>query len=163
MLREAGFKHEAHGVVELLGLQLCVGGAFKGVFVGAVGQHHIVQGHAARNEAFGFGIILTVDVAHELGHDVLVIPWRAERVFSHHPALAEEHEVDIGCAFLARGGGEDCEDAWVRVIKQDRADGAICAEVVFHGGVIAVPRDDIKGAVADFGFVELAAPFDCDR
>ncbi len=58
VLREARLEHERHGVVQLLRLQVRVGRAFKGVFVGSVRQHHVVQAHPAGDEAFGLGIIL---------------------------------------------------------------------------------------------------------
>ena len=160
MLREAGLEHEAHGVVQLLGLQLRVRRALEGVLVGPVRQHHVVQGHAARNEALGLGIVLAIDVAHQLGHDVLVVPGRAEGVLGHHPAFAEEDEIDIRGPLHARGRGQHGEDRRVGVIEQDRAHGAIGPQVVFHRRVIAMPGHHVERAVPDLGFMELATPLD---
>jgi hypothetical protein len=61
-----------------------------------VRQHHVVQAHAARHEAFFLGVVLAVDQAHEFAHDVAVIPGRAEGVFGHQPARREDDEIDIG-------------------------------------------------------------------
>ena len=81
VLRESGFKHEGHGVAQALWLQLGAGGGLEGGFVGAVREHHVVQADTAGDEALGLGIVNAVDVAHELGHDVFMVPGRAEGVF----------------------------------------------------------------------------------
>ncbi|MPL83872.1 hypothetical protein SDC9_29831 [bioreactor metagenome] len=160
VLREAGLEHELHrlGLIDRhhrLGRTMLEGGA-----VGAVRQHAVVQAHAARDEALRLGIIDAIDVAHQLGHDVLVIPRRAEAVLGHHPALAEQHEIDVGGAFLTRGRGQHGEDRRIGMVEQDRTHRAVGAQIVFVGAVIAVPGDDVERAVIDPGLVEAAAPLD---
>jgi hypothetical protein len=122
----------------------------------------LCKAEAARREALRLGVVLAVDVAHHLGHDVLVVPGRAEGMLGHQPALAEEHEVDVGGARQARGRGQHGEDRRVGVVEEDRADGGIGAQIVLPGRVVAVPGDDVERRVRDLGDVELAAPLDGD-
>ena len=126
-------------------------------------QHHVVKAHATGDKALGLGIILAVDVAHQLRHDVLMIPRRAEGVLGHHPAFAEQHKIDIGGSRLARGRRQHGKDRRVRVVKQDRAHRAIGAQIVFIGRVVAVPCHHIQRALADLGLMELATPFHGQR
>jgi hypothetical protein len=63
----------------------------------------LCKAHAAGHEALRLGVILAVDVAHQFTHDVLVIPGRAERVLGDHPALAEQHEIDVCGSRLPEG------------------------------------------------------------
>ncbi len=125
-----------------------------------MGQHHIVERHAAGNEALRFRVVLAIDIAHEFGHDVLVVPRRAECVFRDHPAFAKQDEIDVCGSGLSRGRGQHGEDRRIRVIEQDGADRAISGQVIFHRAIIAVPCHHIKRAVPDFGFMKLTAPFD---
>ena len=160
MLRKAGLEHEGHGVVQLVRPQIGIGGPLESVPVGSMRQHHVVQRHATRHEALRLGIVLAIDVAHQLGHDVLVIPGRPEGVLGHHPALAEQHEVDVRRARLPRGRGQHGEDRRIGMVEQDRADRAIGAQVVLVGRVIAVPGHHVERAVTDMGLMELSAPLD---
>ena len=102
MLGEARLEHEGHRVIELVRGEFCIRGPLKGIAVWPVGQHHVVQAHATRNKALRLGIILTVDITHQFGHDILVVPGRSERIFSNHPAFAKQDEIDIGRARYAR-------------------------------------------------------------
>src|SRR5256886_10479786 len=52
-------------------------------------------------------------------------------VFRHHPAVAEDDEINIRRAGRFRGRGHDGEDRRVGVIVEDRADRRIMPEVVF--------------------------------
>ena len=117
---------------------------------------------ATRHKALRLGIVLTVDIAHQLGHDVLVIPGRAERMFSHHPAFAEKHKVDIGGAFYTRRSGEHGENRGVRMIKEYRADRAICGQVIFARSIVAVPGHDVERRLSNLRFMELPTPFNSD-
>ena len=162
MLGKAGLEHEGHGVIKFVRAKAGVGRALKRFLVGAVRQHAVVQGYATGDKAFGFGIIDAVNISHQFGHDILVIPRRAKGIFRHGPAFTEQHEVDICGAFDAGRGGEDGENRRVRVIKQNSPNRAIGGEIVFHRAIVAVPGDHIQRAVADVGFVKLATPFDGD-
>ena len=73
-------------------------------------QHHVVQAHPARDEPFGFGVILTIDIAHQLGHDVLVVPRRAEGILGHHPTLSKQYKIDVGSTFDAGRRSQYCKD-----------------------------------------------------
>ena len=58
MLRKARLEHEGQRVVELLRLQLDRARLSRSpVGVGPMRQHHVVQAHAARHEAFRLGVI----------------------------------------------------------------------------------------------------------
>ncbi len=48
------------------------------------------------------------------------------------------------------------------MIKQDRADRAIGAQVIFVGRVVAVPRHHVERALPNFGSVKLTTPLDRD-
>ncbi len=162
MLREARLEHKRHGVVEFFGLQIGIRCALKGGFIRPMRQHHIVQAHPARNKAFGFGIILAVNIAHQFGHDVLVIPRRAEGILGHHPAFAKQHKVDIRRARNARRRGQHRENRGVGMIEKHRAHRAIGFQIVFARRIIAMPCHHVQRRMADAGFVELPAPFDGD-
>ena len=45
------------------------------------------------------------------------------------------------------------------MIEQQRADRREGSQIVFVGGVVAVPGDDVERRMADLGDMELAAPF----
>lgn len=45
------------------------------------------------------------------------------------------------------------------MIKQNGPDGAIIAQIIFVWGIVAMPRDNVQGGLADLGFMELSAPF----
>src|SRR5262252_5298335 len=60
-LRIARLEHEGERARELDRLQLTVTGMIEGLAIGAMRQHAIVQGHAARHETFGPGVIDAVD------------------------------------------------------------------------------------------------------
>ena len=162
VLWKAGFEHKAHGLGQLFCLQIGIRRPFKGVLVRPMRQHAIVQGHAAGDKALGLRVIDAIDVAHHLGHHVLMVPRRAEGVFGHHPAVAEQDKVDVRSAFNARGCGQYGEDRRIGVVEQDRADRAIGAQIVFQGRVVAVPSHHVQRRVADLRLMELAAPFDGD-
>lgn len=162
VLWEAGFDHKRHGVVEFFWTQLGIRCAFKCRYVGAVRDHHIGEAHAAWDKPFWFGVVLAVNTAHQFGHDVLVIPRGAECIFHHHPSFAEQDKVDIGRSGDTRWRREDGENRGVGVIKENGADGAIMAQVIFYRRIVSVPRHHIKGRVADVRFVKLATPFDDD-
>ena len=88
-----------------------------------------------------------------------MVPRRAEGIFCHHPAFAEQNKVDVGCSSLARGRGQHSEDGWIRVIKQDRTNWTERLKVIFAGGIVAVPSNDIQWRVPNFGFMKLPALF----
>ena len=95
---EAGFEHEGQGVFELDGLEVSGAGAFKGLGVGAVAGHAIVEAGSAGDEPFGFGVVFALDEAHEFVHEVAVEPRGAEGVFGDDPTWGEDDEVCVGGA-----------------------------------------------------------------
>ena len=111
---------------------------------------------AAGEEAFGFGVVLAVDEAHELVAHVAMKPRRAEGVFGDEPAWREDGEVYVGGAFDGRGRGEDGVDGGVGVVEADGVDGVEAGHVVLVGRVVAVPGHDVDGGVVDAGGPELA-------
>ena len=88
-----------------------------------------------------------MDEAHELGHGVAVVERWAEGIFGDEPSGWENDEVGDGGPGALRGGGEDGEDAWIRMVVGDGANGTEASEVILIGVVGAVPSDDIKGCV----------------
>src|SRR4051812_4321170 len=100
-LRETSFEHEGESALKLVGLEVRVRRIFKGVTIGPVWQHCIVQRDAAgREAAAGLGVINAVDQAHKLAHDVHVVPWRTEGIFGDQPSVGEDNEIDVcgaGC------------------------------------------------------------------
>ena len=159
---EAGLEHEGQGAVELDGLQFGGAGAFEGFGVGAVAGHAVVQAGSAGNEAFGLGVVLAVDEAHELVHEVAVEPGWAEGVLGDDPAWGEDGEVDVGGAGDLAGRGEDGVDGGVGVVEGDGVDAVEAGEVVFAGGVVAVPGDDVEWGVVEVGGPEIALEFGDD-
>ena len=133
-------------------------GGLEGFGVGAVRQHAIVQRKSAGEEALRLGVIGAVDQAHELAHDVHVIPGRPERVFGDHPAVRENHEIDVGGAGRAGGGGQHGEDRGIGVVEQQRADRGEASQIVFVGRVIAVPGNDVERRVIEFGDPQSRRP-----
>jgi hypothetical protein len=52
-----------------------------------------------------FGVVLTADQTHELGHGVAVVPRGTERIFLDEPARWEDDEIGNGGAWMVRGAG----------------------------------------------------------
>src|SRR5215468_9279880 len=88
-LREPGLEHERHGVGELYRLELAVARMLESGLIRSVGQHAIVERDAAGHEALRFGVVDAVDEAHELRHQVAVIPGWPQGIFRHLPAFRE--------------------------------------------------------------------------
>src|SRR5215467_8068669 len=78
----AALEHERQGVVDLLRPQLGRAGPLVGLGVRPVRGEGVVQARPAGLEPFGFGVVDTADQAHELGHDVAVVPGRPEGVLA---------------------------------------------------------------------------------
>lgn len=91
-----------------------------------------------------------------------MVPRRAERVFCHEPAGRENYKVGDCGSWSGGGGCEDGEDAGVRVVVGDGADGVEAGEVVFVGVVEAVPGDDVEGGVCLCSCEEAAGEFGKD-
>ena len=160
MLRKPRLEHEGHGIVQLARFQIGMGRLFKGLIVRAMRDHHVVQADPAGGKAVWLGIILAINIAHQFRHDVLVIPWRAKGVFHRHPAFAKQDKVDIRRALHPAWRGQHGKDRRIGMIEQDRTDGAIVAQIIFAGRVIAMPCHHIQGRVVDERLMELALPFD---
>src|SRR5215469_5534568 len=109
-LRETCLEHECHRVALTLRPQLHVARTFERVRVRSVRKHGIMQAHTARDETMRLGVIDSLNEAHELAHDVHVVPGRPECILCHHPAIAEHNEVNVGGAGSLRGGSEDSEN-----------------------------------------------------
>ncbi len=62
-----------------------------------------MQAGSAGEKAFGLGVVLAVDEAHELVHHVAVKPGWAEGVFGDEPARREDGEVDVGVPWSGEG------------------------------------------------------------
>ena len=90
-------EHEGQRIVQTLRLELGGAGALVGFGVGSVARHAVVQAGAAGQEAFGLGIVLAADQAHELVHQIAVEPRRPERVLGHQPARREDGEIAFPC------------------------------------------------------------------
>lgn len=105
------------------------------------------------------GVVLAVDQAHEFGHGVAVVPGRAESVLGDEPAGREDDEVGDGGARVVGLRRQDGEDARVRVVEADAADGVEAAQVVLVRVVGAVPGDDVEGRVRLSGRVEVTGEF----
>lgn len=148
---QAALKHEGAAPGPDLGRpQLRVPRALVAVGVRAVPAHDVVQARAAGDEpAFAalFRVVPALDEAHELAHGVAVVPRRAEGVLAHQPARREDDKVRHGGAQVVRRRRQHGEDARVRVVEADAADGVEAAQVVLVGVVVAVPRDHVKGRV----------------
>src|SRR5262249_32769091 len=94
-LWKASLKHEGHCAFELVRLQLGVARAFEGVHIGPMREHGIVERNSTRREALRLRVVLAIDQAHELAHDVHVVPRRPEGVFRNEPSVGEDHKIDI--------------------------------------------------------------------
>jgi len=140
----AGLEHERHGVIDLVRRQVGVDGLGAGLAIRAVGAHATVQRCAARQEAFGLGVVGALDQAHVFVHQIAVKPRRTEGVLGHHPAWRENHEVEVGQAVHAGRRGQYREDRRVRVIETHRANGVETAQVVFVRHIVAVPGDHVE-------------------
>ena len=108
-----------------------------------------MQAHAAGNEALWLGVIDAIDEAHELRHDVDVIPRRPKRVLRRQPALGENDEIDIRHAGRVGRRGHHRVDRRVRMIEQHRAHRREAPQIVFVGRVIAMPADDVEGRLVN--------------
>lgn len=148
---QAALEHEGAAPGADLGrLELRVPRALVAVGVRAVPAHDVVQARAAGHEpalAALLGVVPALDEAHELAHRVAVVPRRAEGVLADQPARREDDEVGDGGAHVVRRRRQHGEDARVRVVEADAADGVEAAQVVLVGVVVAVPRDDVEGGV----------------
>ena len=122
-------------------------------------DERVVQAHPAGHEAARLGVIDAVDQAHELAHDILVVPGRTKRVLHHQPALREDDEIHIGGARPIRGRRQDGVDRGIRVVEQGGADRRKPPQVVLARRKIAVPGDHVERRLCDVGLVELAARF----
>src|SRR5262249_26168538 len=83
---------------------------------------------------------------------------RAEGVFRDEPSVWENHEVDIGGAGRLRRRGEHREDRWVGMIKQDRTDGGVLAEIVFVRRIVPVPGNDVEWGIFERSDPQIASP-----
>src|SRR6185436_12643680 len=110
-LRKMGLEHEGHGVGQLRRLELAFAGMFEGELIRSMGQHAIVQRDAARQKPLRLGIIDAVDQAHELRHQIAMVPGWPERILSHLPAFGKDDEIDIGVPGVSDGA--------VRTVKID--------------------------------------------
>lgn len=148
---EAALKHEgAASRADLGRLQLRVARPLVAVRVRAVPAHDVVQARTARHETPRpslLGVVPALDEPHELAHGVAVVPGGPEGVLADQPARREDDEVGDGGACVVGGGGQHREDARVRVVEADAADGVEAAQVVLVGVVVAVPRDHVEGRV----------------
>ena len=117
---------------------------------------------AARGEAVGLGVILAIDVAHQLGHDVLVVPGRTERCppsSSSVRGTARSRCSPSPARLRVRSARWKIDGSgWSNRIAPIRT---VVAHVVFHRRVIAVPRRPRpSGECPIRGDMELAAPLD---
>ena len=119
-----------------------------------------MQTDAAGSKAFRFGVVLSENVTHQLGHNVLVIPRRSKRVLLWQPAWWKDHKVNICGAFFGCGGCKHREDRRVGVIERDRANGRIVPQVVFVRRIITMPGNHVQRGMINLGTMKLAAPFD---
>ena len=155
----AALEHERHGVFDLVRLELGVRRALPGVGVGAVGGHAIVQAGAAGQKTFGLGVVDAVQQAHELGHDVAVIPRRPERVLADEPARREDDEIDCCGARHVGRRGEHAVDRRIGMIEAHGADHHEAGEIVFVRREIAVPGDDVERRVIHLRRPQIALEF----
>ena len=161
-LRETRFEHERHRVVQVNRIVAGVTGFHERVVIRAVRQHAVVQTDSAWHKTLRLRIVLAVNVAHQLGHDVLVIPRRTESILLRKPAWWEDDKVDVGCAFFCGRSCKYGEDRRVGVVKGDRSDRRVMSQVVLIGCVVSVPGNDVQGRVIDFRAMEFSAPFHSD-
>src|SRR5690606_6929636 len=121
-----------------------------------------MQACTARQEAIDLCVVYALDQAHEFAGNVAMKPGWAKGVFSHKYARRKHDHVDIG---TARHVGRRCqhgENAWIRVIKADRAYGVEAPQVVFVWSVVAVPGNDIKWGMVHGCTPQSACKF-CDQ
>lgn len=126
-----------------------------------MGAHDVVQTRTRRLETTaGLRVVAAAYQAHELGHGVAVVPRRPEGVLSHEPAGRENDEVGNGGAGVVGGPRQHGVNGGVGVVEGDRADGVEASEIVLERVVIAVPGDNVEGAVVlargEQGVVEFA-------
>src|ERR1700684_764372 len=92
---QLGLEHEGQGAREVVGLEFGLPGPLEGFRIGPMGLHAAMQAGRAGNEAFGFGIVLTEDQAHELVHRVAVEPGWTKGVLGHHPAWRKDAKINV--------------------------------------------------------------------
>ena len=80
-LREPCFEHERHGVTQIHRVVRGVTGFFEGIVIGTVRQHAVMQADPTGRKTLRLGVVLSVDIPHQLRHDIFVVPGRAERIF----------------------------------------------------------------------------------
>ena len=141
---------------------VCCGGLLKSKRIGSVGRHARMQGDTPGEEALLLGFVRAADVAHELGHAVLVVVGWAEGVLLHHVAWGEDDEVHGGGAGVCCLAGEDGEDGGVEVVVLDCVHRAEACKVVLEGEVVAVPAHDVKDRAVCVVLEELATVFVVD-
>lgn len=148
---EAALEHERAAAAPDLGrLELRVPRALVTVGVRAVPAHDVMQARAPGNEpacAALLSIVPALDEPHELAHRVAVVPRRAEGVLADQPARREDDEVGDGRPDVVRRRRQHGEDARVRVVEADAADGVEAAQIVLVGVVVPVPCDHVEGRV----------------
>ena len=147
---KASFEHECQCALELYRFQIGCAGTGEGFGVRAVAAHAVVQAGSAWDESFGFGIVLALDEAHKLIHEVAMEPRRAERVLGDNPAWGKDGEVHVSSAVNLAGRREDGVDGGVRVVEADGVDAVEASQVILAGGIVAVPGDDIE-----WGMIEV--------
>lgn len=147
--RNLPFKHERHtSSSHFLGLQFHGTGLLVRPCVWSMRAHNVVQTRTRWTKPTAhFRIVVSRDQAHELGHDIPVIPWRAKGIFGNEPAGWENDEVSDCRPDVVRWAGQDGKDGRVWVVKGDTSNGVESRKVVFVGIIGAVPGDDIKGSM----------------
>ncbi len=143
------------------------------------------------NKAAFFGIILSVNKTHVLGHAISVEVRRSECLLRNHPTRREDNEISNGCTRGIRSDGQDGEDRRVlrycvelnreeyveksqsvsrnkqyyeyRMIKRDRVYGIELAQVVFERTVVTRPCDDVKRRMIHLSSPELSKVFVDER
>src|SRR3954471_16765920 len=94
----ARLPHERERVIDLVRLEIGGGGFLARREVRALRRHAVVDGDAARQEAFGLGVVDAVHQSHQLAHHVAVEPRWPEGALGHQPARREDDEVAVGDA-----------------------------------------------------------------
>jgi len=108
----ARLKHKGEGIFEFLRFQITGTRFVESLPVWPMRQHAIVERNppGAKPSAWRH---IGQGSAHELAHDVHVIPRRPERMFGDEPALGKDHEIDVRGASLARRRSQDRENGRV--------------------------------------------------
>lgn len=108
-------------------------------------------------------ILIIDNRGRELRHGVAVEVRRPGRVFHDEPAGRDGCEIDGVSRLAVGGGGENGEDAGIRVVVEDAADDAEAREIIFVGVVGTVPGSDVEGGVVLLAGVESACEFGYHR